>query len=49
MNFKYGSILLKKLEGEQTKRMVNEVRTDKLEKELETTRVLLTKILEKKE
>ena len=41
--------LRKQLEDEQTKRLVNEVRMDKLEKELETTRKLLTKILEKKE
>ena len=41
--------LRKQLEDEQTKRVVNEVRMDKLEKELETTRKLLTKILEKKE
>lgn len=41
--------LRKQLEDEQSKRMVNELRMDKLEKELETTRKLLTQILENKE
>jgi len=41
--------LRKQLEDEQGKRLLNEVRMDKLEKELETTRKLLTQILENKE
>lgn len=41
--------LRKKLEDEQSKRMLNELRMEKLEKELETTRKLLTRILENKE
>jgi integrase/recombinase XerD len=41
--------LRKQLEDEQSKRMLNEVRMDKLEKELENTRMLLQQILEKKE
>jgi integrase len=41
--------LRKQLEDEQSKRVLNEVRMDKLEKELETTRKLLTQILENKE
>lgn len=41
--------LRKQLEDEQSKRLVNELRMEKLEKELETTRKLLTQILENKE
>jgi hypothetical protein len=41
--------LRKQLEDEQSKRVLNEVRMDKLEKELETTRKLLTEILDNKE
>lgn len=41
--------LRKQLEDERSKRVLNEVRMDKLEKELETTRTMLTKILENKE
>jgi len=41
--------LRKQLEDEQSKRLLNEVRMNKLEKELETTRKLLTQILENKE
>jgi hypothetical protein len=39
----------KQLEDEQTKRTLNELRLEKLEKELENTRRLMMKILEKKE
>jgi hypothetical protein len=38
--------LKKQLEDEQSKRALNELRMDKLEKELENTRRLLTQILE---
>ena len=39
----------KQLEDEQSKRLVNELRMEKLEKELENTKKLLTQILENKE
>lgn len=41
--------LRKQLEDEQNKRALNELRMDKLERELENTRKLLTQILENKE
>ena len=41
--------LRKQLEDKQSKRLLNEVRMEKLEKDLETTRKLLTQILENKE
>lgn len=41
--------LRKQLEDEQSKRLLNEVRLEKLEKELDTTRMLLQQILEKEE
>jgi len=41
--------LRKQLEDEQGRRMLNEVRLEKLEKELEATRKLLTQVLENKE
>jgi phage-related tail protein len=41
--------LRKQLEDEQNKRQLNELGMEKLEKELENTRKLLTQILENKE
>jgi len=40
--------LRKQLEDEQSKRMLNEMRLEKLERELESTRRMLEEMLEKR-